>query len=107
MVYKGVLYMNFFQAVRDEFAIDIDTHIEEGNQRWTQLWGGLKAGPFNTDCIAELWGPPSRYPCPASGCRSCMTQPQVVPSITPAPPSAPAPLLEDAYAAYVEQQRVD
>jgi len=36
-----------------------------------------------------------------------MTQPQVVPGITPAPPSAPAPLLEDAYAAYVEQQRVD
>ena len=33
MVYKGVLYLNFFQAVRDEFAIDIDTHIEEGNQR--------------------------------------------------------------------------
>lgn len=105
MVHKGVLYMNFFPRVRDEFASDIDKHIEEGNQRWTEMWGSLRAGPFNTDCLAELWGPPSHYPCPPSGCRTCMQHPQIVPGITPAPPPAPVRLLEDAYGAYVEQEQ--
>jgi hypothetical protein len=90
LVYKGRLYLNFFPRVREMFALDIDTHIAQGNARWIGLWGSLKAGPFNTDCLAELWGPPSSYPCPPSGCRTCMNQPQIVPGITPAsPPSAP------------------
>jgi len=94
-----VLYLNFFPQVKNHFAKDIDDHIKEGNARWTKLWGSLRAGPFNTDCLAELWGPPSKYPCPPTGCRSCMKYPQHVPGITPAPPSPPAP---DAYAEMVE-----
>ena len=98
MVYKGVLYLNFFQAVRREFERDIDKHIDEGNKRWISLWGSLRAGPFSTDCMAEFWGPPSRYPCPPTGCRKCMDHPQKVPGITPAPPSAPPP--DGVYAKY-------
>ena len=91
LVYNGTLYLNFFPRVKENFASDLDTHIAQGNKRWIELWGSLKAGPFNTDCLAELWGPPSKYPCPASGCRSCMKQPQAVPGITPAPAPTSAP----------------
>ena len=35
----------------------LDKHIEEGNARWTGLWGDLRAGPFNTNCMAQWWGP--------------------------------------------------
>ena len=114
MVYRGRLYMNFFQRVRQQFASDIDRHIEEGDARWTSMWGSLRAGPFNTDCLAETWGPPARYPCPASGCHSCMAHPQAVPGISPAPPPPPPPpppplLLEDArtYAHAENVERAD
>jgi hypothetical protein len=86
-----LVHLNFFPLVRSHFASDLETHIAQGNARWIGLWGSLKAGPFNTDCLAETWGPPSKYPCPSTGCRSCMDQPQAVPGITPAPPSAVAP----------------
>jgi len=86
LVHNGTLYLNFFQAVRSEFASDIEKHIAQGNARWIDLWGSLRAGPFNTDCLAETWGPPSRYPCPETGCRPCMKYPQQVPGITSAPP---------------------
>ena len=70
---------------------DLDKHIEEGNARWTGLWGDLRAGPFNTNCMAQWWGPPAKYPCPSSGCRPCMQYPQPVPGITSAPPPSPSP----------------
>ena len=90
-MYKGVLYLNFFPRIRAEFAEDIDEHIAQGNARWISWWGGLRAGPFNTDCLAEFWGPPSHYPCPKTGCRKCIKEPQRVPGITPAPPPLQAP----------------
>ena len=102
-MHKGVLYLNFFDKVKQHFAADIDKHIAEGNARWIKLWGSLHAGPFNTDCLAETWGPPSKYPCPATGCRPCMRYPQRVPGITPAPPPPPGtPLLTTAYTGFVE-----
>jgi len=103
-VYKERLYLNFFPAVRREFASGIDKHIAEGNARWISLWGGLHAGPFNTDCLAETWGPPSKYPCPPTGCRPCMKYPQRVPGIIPAPPPSPLPSTELMRPAYKAEE---
>lgn len=59
--YNGSLYMNFMPSIRHNFfSKETDSNIATADQRWIEWWGGLKAGPFNTDCLAETW---NDYPC--------------------------------------------
>ena len=83
--------MNYFDSPEKSFFKTFAAMKAEADANWIALWGCPHCGPFNTDCLAELWGPPSHYPCPPSGCRSCMQKPQLVPGITPSPPPSAAP----------------
>ena len=74
--------MNFRPGIKQKFFENPDENIRLGNERWVQLWGGLRAGPFNTHCLAETW---NEHP--------CTTEPQPIPGIppSPGPPPGPAP----------------
>lgn len=54
-VYNDTLYMNFQQFIRDKFFSNADANIATANARWIAWWGDMRAGPFNTDCLAETW----------------------------------------------------
>lgn len=79
-VYKGKLYLNFRTRIRDNFLKDADANIKLGNARWIEFWGDLRAGPFNTDCLAETWSQ-----------KNCVNSPQVIPGINPGPGPSPGP----------------
>jgi len=67
-VYNDTLYMNYRPNIRDSFFSDADANIATANARWIEWWGAMKAGPFNTDCLAETWDG-----------HACTTEPQPVP----------------------------
>lgn len=67
-VYNGTLYVNFFPKVRTRFFDNADANIAAAEKRWADWWGGPKAGPFNTDCLAETWSE-----------HNCGKDPQVIP----------------------------
>lgn len=54
-VYNGSLYLNFRVNIMETFFENADENIAEADARWTDWYGELNAGPFNTDCLAETW----------------------------------------------------
>ena len=72
--------MNFRPGIKQKFFENPDENIRLGNERWIELWGGLRAGPFNTHCLAETW---NEHP--------CTTEPQPIPGIPPSPGPPPGP----------------
>lgn len=79
-VHNGKLYMNFRPDIKRNFFKHIDANIEAGNARWISLWGDLRAGPFNTDCLAQTWS-----------AKNCADSPQAIPGINPSPSPSPSP----------------
>lgn len=67
-IYNNTLYMNFMPVVRKNFFSDADNNIATANARWVAWWGSMRAGPFNTDCLAETWDG-----------HDCGTEPQPIP----------------------------
>lgn len=82
-IYNGKLYMNFRTDIKSKFFRNIEAHIRDGDARWISLWGDLRAGPFNTDCLAETWS-----------VHNCVNRPQPInfgPSPSPSPSPFPSP----------------
>ena len=83
-VNSSLLYHNFGSGERQNFltkpARGVPRHasLPAGNialadAKWTAMWGCLKCGPFNTDCLAETWSQ-----------RNCKTgTPQAIPGLAP------------------------
>lgn len=90
---KPALILNFRPSIKENFLKNPDYNIKQADARWATLWGGLRTGPFNTECLAETWNQ-----------RPCTKYPQHVPGITPDSPSPspsppPAPPSGDCLAA--------
>lgn len=62
VVYDGRLFVNYSPAVLDTFLEDPASYAALADEVWTELWGGLQAGPFNDHCFPN--GPNSCQPDP-------------------------------------------
>jgi len=53
VIIKGKLYLNQWEAVRDGFLSGDNgaVKIEAANEKWTNWFGSLYSGPFNTKCF--------------------------------------------------------
>ncbi|CAD7695364.1 unnamed protein product [Ostreobium quekettii] len=65
-IYNGTLYFDYWPSIARKFFGNATRNLERAESRWREWFGGLRAGPFNTDCFTPLcldWpqGPP---PCP-------------------------------------------
>lgn len=76
-VYNGSLYMNFLPEIRDKWMSGVEAYIRTANERWSQWYGRLEAGPFNTDCLSPV----------------CKQTPQKIPPDPEPQPPSPAPPL--------------
>jgi hypothetical protein len=47
------LYMNFFDSPEKSFFKTFEAMKQEADAHWVEMWGGIQAGPFNTECLAD------------------------------------------------------
>merc|ERR1712037_224814 len=71
----GNLYMNFFDGPQKQFFSNFDAYKIAGDKHWTDMWGKLEAGTFNTDCL----GDPGSHTKPTG--HTCVHQGQPLPPI--------------------------
>ena len=50
MIYNDELYIFFFPEIANQFFKNAEENVQAGDARWTEFWGDLEAGPFNTEC---------------------------------------------------------
>ena len=52
-IQDGVLGFNIWASYTDIFLSDPEVNMEKAKNRWIEMRGKLKAGPFNTHCIGS------------------------------------------------------
>lgn len=69
-VYQDSLYFNYWPAIARQFFSQADRNIDLATERWTNWFGVLQAGPFNTHCTNAVCvdHPQNLHPpCPTGG----------------------------------------
>lgn len=56
IVYDDKLYINLNQDILNKFLEDPAGNVILGNQKWTEYWGALDAGPFYPTCFSNQGG---------------------------------------------------
>lgn len=98
---KGQLHCSFHRGIMQKFKADYDNQKALADKRWTEYYGGLSAGPFNSGCYGNTLpcGKQCGAPCPANFPNRTdgpvpppqPTQPPAPTPPGPRPPRPPAP----------------
>ena len=50
-----MLITNFMQGPADSFYANFTESVRRADERWSQWFGNVRAGPFNTQCFADCF----------------------------------------------------